>query len=44
MKFSHDKNTGAPVNRAILHGPLNYVIFGKQDFCFQCVKLLNGLN
>jgi len=25
-------------------GRLNDVIFGKQDFCFQCVKLLNGLN
>jgi hypothetical protein len=25
-------------------GHLNDVIFGKQDFCFQCVKLLNGFN
>ena len=25
-------------------GHLNDVIFGKQDFCFQCVKLLNVLH
>jgi hypothetical protein len=25
-------------------GHLNDVIFGKHDFCFQCVKLLKGLN
>jgi len=25
-------------------GHLNDVIFGKWDFCFHCVKLLNGVN
>jgi hypothetical protein len=25
-------------------GHLNDVIFGKQDFCFQWAKMLNGLN
>jgi hypothetical protein len=25
-------------------GHLNDVIFGKKDFCFQCVNLLNVLN